>query len=64
VPWVSRDVTLRWLTPSSDNAEIEAILAQWRRHREMALALAKKDWAKRAEEISAELGAAARPDHR
>jgi WD40 repeat protein len=52
---VDPDVTSRWLAPSPDDAEIEAILAQWRRNREMALALAKKDWAKRAEEIRANL---------
>jgi hypothetical protein len=52
---VDPDVTSRWLAPSPDDAEIEVILAQWRRHREMALALAKKDWAKRAEEIRANL---------
>jgi hypothetical protein len=55
---VDPDVTSRWLAPSPDpaeDAEIDAILAQWRRHREMALALAKRDWTARAERIRADL---------
>jgi WD40 repeat protein len=50
---VDPDVTSRWLAPSPEDAEIEAILAQWRRHREMALALATNDRAGRAEEVAA-----------
>jgi dipeptidyl aminopeptidase/acylaminoacyl peptidase len=52
---VDPDVASRWLKPSPDDAVIEAILAQRRRYREVALALVKKDWANRVEEIRADL---------
>ena len=52
---LSRDVVSRWLKPSTDDAEVETILTQWLRHREMALYLAKIDWAYRAAEIDADL---------
>lgn len=58
---VDPDVVSRWLAPTSDakeEAEIEAALDRWRRHREMALALAKNDWALRAAEIKNNLAAA------
>ena len=42
------DVTSRWLTPSTDEANINSAIAQWRRHRVMALALARNDWTVRA----------------
>ena len=55
---VDADVVSRWLAPSTDDAEIEAILARWRSHREMALALAREVWAARAAEINAGLAKA------
>jgi hypothetical protein len=41
--------------PRADDEEIEEALAQWRRHREMAVALAKKAWANRADRIRADV---------
>jgi WD40 repeat protein len=55
---IDPDLVSRWLEPSPDTAEeaeIEAALAQWRRHREMALALAREDWAACAAEINTDL---------
>src|SRR5207253_6056368 len=45
---VVADVASRWRATSLDPAEearIEAALAQWRRHREMAMAPARTEWA-------------------
>jgi WD40 repeat protein len=59
---VGLDVLSRWLKPSPDDSAIEAILDQRRRHRGLALALARKDWAERADTVRAvlaELSAAA-----
>jgi len=36
-----------------EEAEMEAALSRWRRHREMVLALARKDWTARAAQINA-----------
>jgi hypothetical protein len=52
---VDPDTVSRWLEPLPDRdeeAEMEAALARWRRHREMILALARKDWAARAAQIN------------
>jgi len=49
---VDSDVVTRWLAPSPHDAEIEAILAQWRHHRGMALAISRKDWAAHASLIA------------
>jgi hypothetical protein len=48
---VDPDVTSRWLAPSPDDGEIQAILARWGRHREMAWALAEQTWARRGKEV-------------
>jgi hypothetical protein len=58
-------VVSRWLKPSPDpkeEAQIEAALVQWRRHRAMALALSKEDWAQRDAKINANL-ATRRAEH-
>src|SRR5262249_28129636 len=55
---VDPDVVSRWLKPSPDpaeEAEIEAALGQRRNQRELALALARNDWARRAAEINSVL---------
>ena len=52
---VDPDVTSRWFGPSRDDAAIETAFTKWCRHREMAFALARKDWSARAEEINAAL---------
>ena len=51
---INPDVVSRWLAPCPEDAQIEAMLAPWHRHREMALGLAKKEWAARAEKIHAD----------
>jgi hypothetical protein len=45
---VDPDMVARWLEPLPDRAEeaeMEAALARWHRHREMIRTLARKDWA-------------------
>jgi hypothetical protein len=57
---VDPDVVSRWQRPSPEDAKIEAILTQWRSHCELALALAKQDWAKRADATRNHLEAGSR----
>jgi hypothetical protein len=54
---VDPDIASRWLAPSPDDEEVDEVLALWRRHQGMAITLAKKDWATRAEENRTTLGA-------
>jgi hypothetical protein len=55
---VDPDMVARWLEPLPDRAEeaeMEAALARWHRHREMIRTLARKDWAAGTAQTNASL---------